>query len=225
MMEEFDPLDEAILTFSSEYRLSELDSGEPDRFVRGIEGSLVIPAYPDKPGDRVIGHVSLLLFQGGEAMNAKEILYDVADAHSEDMEEAFAAVFDWRTGLHTKGIEELYAGDIMGTDLLLIRGLEIDREYRGKGLGSKVLSAVKTTFGANASLILLKPFPTEYLRLDEKDQEQRKAEFYEDSKRLIAYYQKHGFRSIPGTELMSFNPSLLNQPAKAKNCRTSGRVN
>jgi hypothetical protein len=35
------------------------------------------------------------------------------------MEEAFAAVFDSRTGLHTKG-----------TDLLLIRELEIDREYR-----------------------------------------------------------------------------------------------
>ena len=68
--------------------------------------------------------------------------------------------------------------------------------------------------GAQVALILLKPLPIAYLRLKPEERKLRKAEFYEDSKRLIGYYEKHGFRAIPETELMASNPKIKQQPIK-----------
>jgi hypothetical protein len=50
----------------------------------------------------------------------------------------------------------------LGLDVLFIQTIQLDTNYRGKGISAQVVQETIATFGSHCGLIACKPFPLQY---------------------------------------------------------------
>jgi GNAT superfamily N-acetyltransferase len=121
--------------------------------------------------------------------------------------ECYDAILDHETNDLREEVEQLIGEDAtFSYDILLIKRLELEEKFRGRGLGKLVALEVIRTLGPNCAVIVCKPFPLQYLGyLGPEYAEDRATPGYE-SKRLAAFrkvasfWKKVGFRKLPSSD-------------------------
>jgi hypothetical protein len=92
------------------------------------------------------GEYTLYRVLGGLASDHGENLFDVCDAHSQELYEVYAAVFDPATGDFRDEVSRKF--DCVEADLLVIDSLTLDPKWRGLRLGLLVLGGSAAGAGA-----------------------------------------------------------------------------
>jgi GNAT superfamily N-acetyltransferase len=124
------------------------DGDDLDDYVVGVEGVVVAhleppEGEPDAEFEEVeSGRVYAFVVQTTQAMTDGVSLYDVFDAHSSNLEAAFAALFD---PVAEEPKEELEIAPAWEGFLYLDR-IVIDPAYRGRGVTVKALEATIRSF-------------------------------------------------------------------------------
>jgi ribosomal protein S18 acetylase RimI-like enzyme len=191
------------------------DEGGP--YIREITGEIL--GVGDL-GDTVkLGTITLSQVLVDELLEAGEDVFYLADGISHSLS---AVVTDiWQDSEFVPQLREAYGEDALTIpfqSFVLLENLQILPEFRGCGVGRKVVEAVKVIFGRTCSLIVLKPFDTTLdivEREDENDVRKSKWKALEDGqRRLQAYYEKSGFRLLTRLH-MTYCPNA-EQPTRSR---------
>ena len=83
--------------------------------------------------------------------------------------ECYEALFDLETDDWNQSVQDLYKDQIMGLDVLFIQSIELNANYRGKGIGAQVVRETIATFGSHCGLIACKPFPLQYSNWEDEE--------------------------------------------------------
>jgi GNAT superfamily N-acetyltransferase len=107
--------------------------------------------------------------------------------------------------------------------ILILDKLAIDPNYRGNGYGLSAIDAIMRRFRIGADLIVMFPYPLQYIDYSNKDDPNCQVTKLEekwskptklstdvetDSQKLQAYYARLGFVPVKGTKLMVRPPYL-----------------
>jgi hypothetical protein len=229
-------------TFSTSYGDVDTNDGG-ERFVRNISGSIKIFDEDVQGVGMTIGHIALKWLQIGNMMNARVDAFAATDSDSHEAHEAYMSIYKVDGEIHPE-IEERYS---MPTnhDVLLLQKLEIDKAYRGRGIGLWANRVAINTFGGNCAFAVLRPFPLQYEGWEgyanSHDPKERAiaAEPDFEKKRVLAfsklakYYEQGGFRQLPKVEdylcheMWAYCPELSRQPplAEARKWRNKKKSN
>lgn len=132
---------------------------------------------------------------------------DVLDGHHATV--SFMSLFINGSVEHTRATEKAIGFPPIDRNLLVLDRLEILPEYRGHGLGEKIIRTLIRRYGQGAELVAIKPFPLQFeagppspefgarMQLGLFSQDQRLA-----TRTLRAYYQRLGFVPVSRTDLM-----------------------
>jgi hypothetical protein len=130
---------------------------EPDDFVVEYTGEIL---HRDEE-DRVTtaGEYGLYRVLGGLALNHGHDIYDVCDAHSQELHEVCCAVFNLETGDYRDDVSRKFG--CLDSDLLLIDRLILDPKWRGLRLGLLVLRRLVDLHEGGCGLVVCRPYPLE----------------------------------------------------------------
>ena len=123
-----------MATFSLDLRTSGSlhPGGEPDAFVSEYDG--VIRCTRDSDGRAVaVGMVRAYRLHAALAREAGESVFDVCDAHSRQLHEVYAALFDPREDDLAEGVRSRF--DAYESDLLVLDYVLLSPRWRGLRLG------------------------------------------------------------------------------------------
>jgi len=180
--------------------------------VRDIELQPVDPEYAAS-GKEWVQSVALKIVQAGtdvgraelfsarvqDGLEAGQPLFSLCD-YAQATYDCGEAIFDFNLEEFRPKICRLFNNIPPTLNFLLIHRMEIEPEYRGKGVGLVVLLKVIKKWGRGCALAVIKPFPLQY-----EDTEGREKELRRDRRKLINYYSKLGFVRIPGTEFYALS--------------------
>jgi len=167
---------------------------EPDDFVTAID--VTIGRFDDeKEEDIKIGEALLFYIDLGPVLDYGESLFYVMDAHSQDLADAYLALFDEEGDPQ----EYLFEYDIIGSDLLYVDYICLYPEYRGREIGRLVMLGLIERFGGGAKIIVTEPAPLVFsdTTLNEKLQLKNpstKKEWKAVKKKITDYWKPLGFR-------------------------------
>ena len=82
-----------------------------------------------------IGQIDAYLVLRGRALNEQESLFFAMDSIDSSVFECYEALFDRETDDWNQSVQDLYKDQIMGLDVLFIQSIELNVNYRGKGIG------------------------------------------------------------------------------------------
>lgn len=129
--------------------------------------------------------------------------YDDCDAVSAELEQVGAMIFNQGEGdLFTPLYESFKEVGGNGFDVLILDQLKVEASHRGHGVGLAAMWRTIQTFGGDCVMVLCKPFPLD------RDRDAPRTETKKAVAKLRAYYRRLGFKPIPGTEYMGFNPAM-----------------
>lgn len=196
------------------------DDTEPSRFLITFSGTIYQRLEPndendDEENEEIVGHVELILVRREQIWNEHESLFEAMDSLSSETCECYESIFDVRTGDWKQAILSLYKPEEpMHPDLLFIQKLELQPEWRGKGIGSDVVEQIVFAMGSMCGLVCCKPFPIEYTGWQEpykngavespEDRSKRLKMF----RRVRSFWLSQGFLKVRGTEFVVFSPEL-----------------
>src|SRR5207253_6571124 len=83
--------------------------------------------------------------------------------------ECYEALFDPETDDWNQSVRDLYKDQIMGLDVLFIESIQLNSNYRRKGIGAQVVRETIATFGTHCGLITCKPFPLQYSNWEDEE--------------------------------------------------------
>lgn len=177
--------------------------GEPSRFVSLHRG--VIRYEREKDGKAFkIGRVLAYRLQAGLAADAAENLFEVCDAHSAELLDAFAVLYEPSGYSFREQFVRRYTA--LETDLLLIDYVVIHPHWRGLRLGLLALRRTADLLGGGCSLVASRILP---LSPDGADEVRVPASWiprHETTKarrraavRLRRYARRMGFVRVDGT--------------------------
>lgn len=176
----------------------ECDDAPGDRFLQLLDADILI-----NDGATKVGEVVLYWFRTDEIIEHGDI-FDVGDSLDDDSLSIVEELFDHQTSGFKEKIRSDYYGCPMNTDVVLVQHVYVAPEYRGRGVGTKVMETIKNYFGLQCGFIALQPVPYEKetgFRHDDKCGESR----------LIKFYERLGFRRTEGRHML-FCPELIKQP-------------
>ncbi len=199
---------------------------EPSQFVLEIEGTIYETVdSPEHKGfdeweEVKVGKILLNLVQRDRIWDAKESLFQVMDSISSETCECYESIFDLKTNDWKRSIESIYEPDFFThPNLLLIRTLDLDKKWQGKGIGSAVVKQVIAIFGSTCGLICCKPFPLQYsgwkgsrgeeVQESAAEKKQRKQAF----RKVRKFWTSQGFREIRKSEFVVFSPEFDGIPS------------
>ena len=211
--------------YEIEYQFtSELSEIEGSRYITTYSGNLFEKDDSDN-GKEIIGKVSLKFLLLELALNQGYHYHEIFDTEG-DIYEIGQEIFDFDSEEIKEDIRMFYEEEILSPDICIIQRIEIIENYRGQGLGSKIIKDIYNRFSSCCGLFVLKVFPLQFdsgfkklkntdwgrkLNLEKLGVDKEGA-FY----RLKAYYQKLGFNHIEGyDEFMFINPCLVNEKLDA----------
>jgi len=90
-------------------------------------------------------------------MEAGQPAVDVFDAHSGELSECWAALFDPKTAHFKQAVQDNY--EPFRRDLLLLDLIEVLPAHRRRFLGLRIASTLIDVFGGGCGLVACKPFP------------------------------------------------------------------
>ena len=186
------------------------DAGE---YILEIDGEIVV----EEEGGAAVraGTICAYLLEGTRAINDGESLEDSCDAHSVELAEVHALVYD------EDGIKGSISDGCSGDDVLFVATIVVFPEHRGRRLGQIALQRTIDTFGTRAAVALLKPYPLQFqhesARSEKWREDQRMDAFDRDqpraTARLAAYWNEVGFQAIGGPVVQP--TSMWNPPPMA----------
>lgn len=193
-------------------------SDEPDRIILRFDGTIFVCA--DECATMTnIGHISVNVIQRGRAINEGVDLCDAMDARSSTTEECFVALFNTKTHEWNHSVEEIYGG-ICENDVLFIESLELTKNYRGDGIGARVVRETIATLGSNCGLVVCKPFPLQYSGWMAEENKARRERPDVEKKRLAdfrkvqEFWERLGFQPLRGSDFYAFSPEWTKQPMR-----------
>jgi GNAT superfamily N-acetyltransferase len=209
-------MDELVIELSWE-STSVIDDefGEPDNVIYPYCGDVL---GVDENNNRTkIGKFNALYVDVGRAMDEQEQILDVLDCHSSSTAEYFEPIFGNNAPWFSGAVEKISRGEFVGFNLLILDRLEILPEFRGRGLGLKVLRHMMVRFSPGAGVIAMKVFPLQHESEQTAEDEDKRAwrkllsldSFIDDEEistaKLKVYYERLGFESLPNSNFMVFN--------------------
>jgi hypothetical protein len=199
--------------------------GEPDRFISEYRG--VISCTRDRDGRACkVGRVKAYRIHADLAFEAGEPLFDVCDAHSQQLHDIYAALFDaTQDDLH-ESVRERF--DVLDNDVLVLDYVLLSPRWRGLKLGLLAARKLIDMVGGGCGLVVswiypLNPDAAEFLRVPNgwiprhagKDEER------EARRKLRQHFRALGFRRVGKTRfdvlsLSRVSPTLsdLIQPGR-----------
>src|SRR5260370_10975781 len=145
--------------------------------------------------------------------------------------ECYEALFDHETDDWNQCVHDLYRDQIMGLDVLFIESIQLNANYRGKGIGAQVVRETIATFGTHCGLITCKPFPLQYSNWEDEEhiemrqqpgiEEKRLADFA----RLASFWTDLGFVRLDDSDFYTYAPELIQQPDPASDIAPSPVAN
>jgi ribosomal protein S18 acetylase RimI-like enzyme len=178
--------------------------GEPDK---GLIASVTCEI---RDGDLVVGEADGALVLAHEVFNEGVDLYEVFDARSQALCDAYTALYD--------DDGEPKNDDAYFNRVLYLTTLNIEPAHRGRGLGLVLLRKILASF--DMTYVIFKPFPLQHDSAHEENTVEGRAwckrfkpellpsNFQDGVKRLRDYYKLVGFESIKGTPLMGANTGM-----------------
>jgi hypothetical protein len=191
--------------------VSLLDDSEPDKWVYSYCGDILNIEEDDSRTK--IGKFSAQYIDVGGAMNEGEPIFEILDCHSSSLAEYFEPIFGDNAPNFSDTVEQITKGNADGCNLLIIDRVEIIAEYRGKGIGLRILSHMMVRFSMGAGIVALKAFPLQFeLEQTNEDQTWHKLlslESFENNvevstTKLKDYYSRLGFKCLPAGDFMVF---------------------
>lgn len=192
---------------------------EPDSPVPLFHGEIF--EFAEEVGDEPVkvGEIEFHLIQRGRAMNEGTNLFEAVDSVNEELVECYDAVFEGRDEVcWSRAVRDLYSDRVVGFDVLFIRKIELWPEYRGKGIGAKVVQETISAFSSSCGLVVCKPFALQYIGwMDEEHKELREKPGFEtqrlaDFAKVGRFWARLGFAKLGNSEFYCHAPDLLDQP-------------
>lgn len=174
------------IVFAHETSLFPID-GSVDSILE-IEG--IIFLNPDSGEKIKVGRIRGAILQGAPG------IWDDADSIENDLIDCVSEFFT----LGGEWVEELEW--TIGADLLLIRNVEIDPDYRGNKFGLAAMLRFIDTFARGCGYAACKPFPEQFTGKVTKENER---EFNEGMSKLTKYWKRLGFQKRRGKEYLTLN--------------------
>jgi hypothetical protein len=170
---------------------------EPDDFVVTYTGEVLYRDEDDQVS--TAGQYTLYRVLGGLAADHGQDLFDVCDAHSQELHEAYAAVFDPGTGDFRDEVGRKF--DCVDADLVVIDSLTLDPKWRGLRLGLLVLRRLIDLHLAGCGLVVCRPYPLEGAGTPEQVRR--------GTLKLRRYIRQLGFRRIGKTPYYGLSTSQV----------------
>ena len=168
---------------------------------------------------QLIGKGKISLFLLGLAQDEEFSMLQLFDGSQSGLDLG-NLIIDWRTESLYENFEDIML-ETANYNILYIDRIELLPQFRGLGLGKKIMKDIIFRFDNSCGLIALKAFPLQLegssaLGRDEKWNEKMK---YEDSiqdekmakKQLYKFYKSLGFTQYLRTEYFYINPALINK--------------
>jgi GNAT superfamily N-acetyltransferase len=167
----------------------------------------------------------------GRALNEHESLFEAMDSIDSSVFECYEALFDPETDDWNQSVQNLYEDQILGLDVLFIQSIQLDANYRGKGIGAQVVRETIATFGSNCGLIACKPFHLQYSNWeDDEHTELRKQPGFEEKRladfaRVARFWTDLGFVRLHESDFYTYAPESIDQHRPASDMVPSKVVN
>jgi predicted GNAT family acetyltransferase len=128
-------------------------------FLHSINGRIWVQDENGKR-DRSVGYINATLVQFGGAVDQDVNALSLGDGITGTVADYWEQLFDVETGHWKKELQEEF--EALGLDLLIIDCIEIDREFRGRGLGIDCLNRTIDVFGPSCGFAVCKPWPLQF---------------------------------------------------------------
>ncbi len=161
---------------------------DEDEFIERVELEIL-------EAGKAIGTAELFVIKADDAYICGESIFFLCDEHQETYD-CGEAVYDFLANdpcFRSIIYRDFLPSGSDSLDVIYLSKMEIGEPFRKRGIGLIVLKKMMQRWGKGCALAVLKPFPLQYGRKDDEDELQ----FKKDSRKLIKYYSKLGFRKIP----------------------------
>jgi GNAT superfamily N-acetyltransferase len=146
---------------------------------------------------RKVGKIQIYIIERSRSEDDGEPIFDVMDSLTSDSFDCFETLFDQKTNDYQEKVKKLQDENrIFMPDMMLINRVEIDPEYRGKGIAKEAVLRVIKKLGTSCDLITCKPFPIQYSRTA-KD---HPVAFRAARTKVREFWKKVGFVRVPATD-------------------------
>ena len=209
---------------------ADCDSPEPSRILPALQGE-ILEFAGESDNEVRIGQIDAYLVLRGRALNEQESLFEAMDSIDSSVFECYEALFDPETDDWNQSVQDLYKDQIMGLDVLFIESIQLNANYRGKGIGAQVVRETIATFGTHCGLITCKPFSLQYSNCeDEEDIEMHQQPGIEENRladfaKLARFWTDLGFVRLDDSDFYTYAPELIQQPGPAPDIAPSPVVN
>jgi hypothetical protein len=197
--------------------------GEPENFISTHTG--VIRCTRNDKVSRV-GRLQAYRIHAGLAREAGESIFDVCDAHSQDLHEVYAALFDPAEGDLKESVRNRF--DVFDTDVLVLDYILLSPKWRGLKIGLLATRKLIDLLGGGCGLVVswthpLNPDAEEFSDVTEGwiPRQAGKEDEREARRKLRRHFGRMGFKRIDktrfdGLSLSQLTPSLsdLIRPSK-----------
>lgn len=203
---------------SIEYKMvSDVPNYEPDRYVNRYSVK-VFASNLDADTNLEIGRGVVKLILESLALDDQYSMYDVFDSSHATMELG-SEIYDFDEWQIKDEIRICPGYDIINQNILFLERLELAKDYRGHGIGKKIIRDILERFFSSAGLIALKAYPLQFessrgsdetwakkVALEGLEEDEEKARY-----KLYHYYQNLGFENLLRNEFFFMNPAKKNK--------------
>jgi hypothetical protein len=168
---------------------------QPDNFVVTYTGKVVHVEEGEQETEA--GHFTLYRVLRGLALDYRQNLFEVCDAHSQLLHDTYAALFNPETGDLKKRI--LREFECLEADLLILDELTLAPQWRGLRLGLLVLRRLIDLHESGCGLVVCRPYPSEGAETPEQVRVGRL--------KLRRYVRQLGFRPVGKTGFYALSTS------------------
>jgi GNAT superfamily N-acetyltransferase len=161
------------------------------------------------------GQITLILI--GLAINHGFDIFDVFDAKQTTLNLG-EAIYDFEKYDYKDELQEYYNYELFTGNICFLERLELLPEYRGHGIGKKIIKGFTERFSDTCGLFAMKAFPLQLeqnhnidnnwykkMCLNEFEKDDEKAKY-----KLYSYYRSAGFDQPFNNEYFTMNPALRN---------------
>lgn len=212
-----------ILSWKNEASVAE-GHFEPDDLVYETSGDIF--GSDETEVSELVGTFRFYYVDVVRAINSRESIFFVLDAHSEEILEYHEPIFDSESNDFSDQVRDLFDHEISYQNLLILDRLEILPKYRGKRFGLSIMRYLIERFSSGAGIVAIKPFPLqfEYKPTGEADTRWRNKMNLDQystnkkatTKKLHKYYSELGFKQLRGAKIMALSTDFVLPSIKNK---------
>lgn len=175
----------------------------------------------EKEEETQIGSIIINFMLLGEALNNRLNYHDVFDRDEYTLRIG-NKFMDFSEEDVNANIQEFYNHTFVNNDIAIIRKFELIEEFKGKGIGKKIIRDLYYRFASTCGLFVVETFPLQFQPKVVFKNEQRsegdlifnykEPDFEKSFLKLKAFYKNIGFDHIEGyDDLMFLNPAIVNE--------------